>query len=59
MNRLRNWFGLRCRLGLCPYRFYGDDTGCGGKCVDCGHLSGWMTREELLAVADRMLERDR
>jgi hypothetical protein len=51
----RNWFGLRCRLGLCPWRFREDETGCGGQCMDCGMVSGWMTSDELRAVADRRL----
>jgi hypothetical protein len=58
MKRLRNWFGLRCWLRLCPHRYHDTSDGCGGKCVDCGHLAGWLTNEELRAVADRALERD-
>jgi len=56
---LRNWFGLRCALRSCPHRWHYDETGCGGSCLHCGKLSGWLTRDELRAVADRMIDRER
>jgi hypothetical protein len=59
MRTLLNWFGLRCRLRRCPWCFHETEAGCGGQCMDCGKLSGWMTSDELRAIADRMLERRR
>lgn len=57
MIGLRNWFGVRCRLALCPCRWHEDETGCGGRCVECGRVVGWMTRDELRAVGDRLIDR--
>jgi hypothetical protein len=54
---LNNWFGLRCRMGLCECRWHDNAFGCGGKCVECGKVVGWMTRDELRAVADRIIDR--
>jgi hypothetical protein len=43
------WVGcLRCR----PFE---TADGIGGLCTDCGKIHGWVTREELLAYADRMV----
>ena len=39
---------ILCRLGKCrSCRTHSTDEGIGGKCVLCGRLHGWMTREEL------------
>jgi hypothetical protein len=53
---LNNRLGLRCKLGLCPCRWHGNAFGCGGKCVACGQVVGWMTRNELREVGDRAIE---
>lgn len=55
---LRNWLGLRCWLCRCPTRYYEDAAGCGGQCIDCGRIFGWMTSAELRAVADRAIGRE-
>lgn len=48
--RVAHWFGrcLRCRT-------YETDEGIGGKCIDCGKVHGWVTREELRAYGSRIL----
>lgn len=55
---LLNWLGLRCRLGWCPHRWYEDAAGCGGRCVDCNVMRGWMSNAELRAIGDRALDRE-
>lgn len=42
VSRVFHWFG-RC-LWCEPYW---NDEGVGGRCVDCGKIHGWMTRDEL------------
>ena len=44
--RLGHWFGrcLRCRV-------YETEDGIGGKCIDCGKVHGWMTRDELRRIS--------
>jgi hypothetical protein len=52
---------LRRRLlcwGHCPCRLYEDDGGCGGQCVRCGRIVGYVTRAELRAYADREIARN-
>ena len=46
--RVGHWLGrcLRCRV-------YETDEGIGGKCVDCGKVHGWVTRDELRAYAKK------
>lgn len=46
------WFGLRCLLRMCPCRHYEDAGGCGGQCINCGKIVGYVTRAELRAWAD-------
>lgn len=47
-SRIAHWFGH------CPScTIYSTDDGIGGKCIDCGKIHGWVTREELRAFADR------
>jgi hypothetical protein len=49
---------LMCRNGWCT-RCQTFDTadGIGGKCIDCGKIHGWVTREELRRFADRELQK--
>lgn len=49
---------LICRYLWCS-RCERHDTpeGIGGKCIDCGTLHGWVTREELRAYGERMTRR--
>lgn len=43
-----------CRLGHHPEcRLLDTDEGIGGRCVHCGKVFGWVTRDELRAVHDR------
>ena len=53
-RNMKNWFGLRCWLRSCPCRHYEDAGGCGGQCVVCGRVVGYVTRTELRAYADRI-----
>lgn len=47
---------IMCWLGKCTRcRTYSTYEGIGGKCIDCGKIHGWVTREELRAYADRQL----
>jgi hypothetical protein len=46
------WRWLRC-WGQCPHRPYEDAEGCGGQCVRCGKITGYVTWAELRAYADR------
>ena len=43
----------RCSTGMCPCEPYEDGGGCGGQCVRCGRIVGYVTREQLRAYADR------
>lgn len=46
------WFGLRCLMRMCPCRHYEDEGGCGGQCVNCGKVVGYVTRAQLRLYAD-------
>lgn len=51
MRRFLTWcFWLGCTRCE-PYE---TAEGCGGKCIDCGKVHGWVTRAELRAYADRI-----
>lgn len=43
---------LLCLAGLCSCIPYEDDGGCGGQCVHCGKIVGYVTREQLRRYAD-------
>ena len=45
---------IMCWLGHCTRcEVISDDPdGIGGRCLDCGKVHGWMTREELRSFAD-------
>ena len=49
MRHLLCWLGWcsRCELHDVP-------EGIGGKCVDCGKIHGWVTREELRQYGSRV-----
>lgn len=45
---------LMCRFGRCTRcQTYETDAGIGGRCIDCGRVHGWITREELRAHGER------
>lgn len=45
-QRLRSW--LRAKLHRCnDCRVLSTDEGIGGRCMECGRIYGWMTRDEL------------
>jgi len=47
---------LMCWMGVCTRcETYSTDEGIGGRCIDCGKIHGWVTRDELRAYADREL----
>jgi hypothetical protein len=49
---------LFCRLGKCRQcAHYEDADGMGGKCVNCGKVHGWITRETLRRYADTAIAR--
>jgi hypothetical protein len=48
------FYRLMCRFYQCfRCRVYETPDGIGGKCIDCGKIHGWVTREELRAYAER------
>jgi len=48
------WRWICCRFGKCwNCRTLSTDDGIGGKCIRCGKIHGWMTRDELRAYADQ------
>lgn len=45
-----------CRMGRCwNCATHSTDEGIGGKCIRCGRVHGWVTRDDLRAFADREL----
>jgi hypothetical protein len=49
---------LICRFLWCSRCALHDvPEGIGGKCVDCGAIHGWVTRDELLAYGERATRR--
>ena len=46
------WLGLRCLLRMCPCRHYEDAGGCGGQCINCGKIVGYVTRAEIRTYLD-------
>jgi len=57
-RRWANWFGLRCLMRSCGCRHYEDEGGCGGQCVMCGKVVGYVTRAQLRAWSERELASD-
>jgi hypothetical protein len=53
------WLRLWCRLLTCTCVPYSDEGGCGGQCVRCGRVVGYVTRAQLRAYADREMRRAR
>ncbi len=49
----RSWFRKLFCWGWCPCRHYEDAGGCGGQCIRCGKVVGYVTRAQLRAYADR------
>lgn len=44
---------LLCKLGWCMRcAVYETPGGIGGRCIDCGKIHGWVTREQLRRYAD-------
>ena len=56
-TEMRPWWRRLLCWGRCPCRHYEDDGGCGGQCVRCGRIVGYVTRAELRAFADREIAR--
>jgi hypothetical protein len=54
---MRPWWRRLFCWGWCPCRHYEDAGGCGGQCVRCGKIVGYVTRAELRAYLDRQLPR--
>jgi hypothetical protein len=56
---MRRWLRrvFICWTGLCPCRHYEDNGGCGGQCVRCGRVVGYVTHAELRNYANRRLPR--
>ena len=52
---MREWFArLFCKWGWCgACELHSTADGIGGRCLRCGNTHGWMTRDELRALADR------
>jgi hypothetical protein len=45
---------LICRLiGCMRCELHNVPEGIGGKCVDCGRVHGWVTRDELRAFGEK------
>lgn len=55
-TKLPWWRRLLC-WGWCPCRHYEDVGGCGGQCIRCGKIVGYVTRAKLRAYADRSVPR--
>lgn len=47
---------LFCFVGLCPCEPYSDDGGCGGRCLRCGKIVGYVDRKTLRAYADAEMQ---
>ena len=46
-----------CRIGRCwNCALHSTDEGIGGKCIRCGKVHGWVTRDELRTYADAMIK---
>ena len=52
---MREWIARQfCRIGRCSAcTTYETPEGIGGKCVRCGKIHGWVTRDELRAFTAR------
>lgn len=45
---------LMCWLGRCTRcETLSNEDGIGGRCIDCGKIHGWVTRDELVAFSKR------
>lgn len=54
MGSMTLWSKISHWFGRCPYcEVYSTDDGIGGKCIDCGKIWGWVTRQELRDYAIR------
>ena len=47
-SRVLHWIG---RCARCET--YSTDDGIGGRCIDCGKVHGWATRDELRSYGER------
>ena len=54
---MRPWWRWLFCWGWCPCRHYEDAGGCGGQCIRCGKIVGYVTWAELRAYADRLVPR--
>lgn len=54
-KRMREWIARQfCKWGRCiACAIHDVPEGIGGKCIRCGKIHGWVTREELIAYAER------
>jgi hypothetical protein len=55
----RSWWRRLFCWGNCPCRPYQDSGGCGGQCLRCGKIVGYVTNAELRTYADREIARSK
>lgn len=50
---MKLWRWLTC-WGWCLCRPYADEGGCGGQCIRCGKITGYVTRDVIRAFMNRV-----
>lgn len=49
----RKWYRAPlCWIGVCLHKPFFDEGGCGGQCISCGKICGYVTRAQLRGFAD-------
>jgi hypothetical protein len=51
-SKIAHWFFDQC-LRCKPHS---TDDGIGGRCIDCGKIHGWVTRDELRALGEELIK---